>query len=648
MADKTGTDNDEDLLGTSTSDRLWALAGNDRLYASDGDDELWGGDGNDLLEGGAGADTMYGGAGDDTYRVDSTADVVSEESTPGIDDGGIDRVSSSITYTLGRFLEKLTLSGTAPIDGTGNELGNLMIGNVAANTLVGLGGNDELRGEAGDDWLIGGAGKDKLTGGTGADIFELAPADAAGVDSVLDFTAEDWVGITLTDFGLAVGQGLVDNGDGTFALEADYFATGTNGTAWDHGQFVYNTTTRTLKWDADGAGAGAGVSLATFNSGTVLSASDFLIAPPVVGDISISDVTITEGNSGTKTAIFTVSRTGTAAFSVDWATASGTATAGVDFDASPTTLSFAGGQTSQTISVTITGDTSVETDETFFVTLSNATNGGTIADGQGIGIIANDDVGAAVVAIRDTTAIGSPDPSGLAYVNGTLFLCDSEVNEAPFGSSINLFALQTDGSLMASYDLTGFTIEPTGLAYDAANDILYISDDDANRIYWVDPDAPNVRLGEFRAALSGPNDAEDVAFDPATGHLFISNGTYANIREVTTTGALIQTISLPSEIRDPEALVWDPAHNVFFVGGRFSSNIWVLDRTGTIIETIDILADYPHAGSGRVRVTDLELAPSSDPNDDPGMLNLYVADYGADNVNDGRLFEIDLGNALWA
>jgi DNA-binding beta-propeller fold protein YncE len=202
--------------------------------------------------------------------------------------------------------------------------------------------------------------------------------------------------------------------------------------------------------------------------------------------------------------------------------------------------------------------------------------------------------------------------------------------------------------LIASYDLTGFTIEPTGLAYDAANDILYISDDDANRIYWVDPDAPNVKLGEFRAALSGPNDAEDVAFDPATGHLFISNGTYANIREVTTTGALVQTISLPSEIRDPEALVWDAAHNVFFVGGRFSSNIWVLDRTGTIIETMDLLASYPHAGSGRVRVTDLELAPSSDPYDDPGKLNLYVADYGADNVNDGRLFEIDLGNTLWA
>ena len=44
-----------------------------------------------------------------------------------------------------------------------------------------------------------------------------------------------------------------------------------------------------------------------------------------------------------------------------------------------------------------------------------------------------------------------------------------------------------------------------------------------------------------------------------------------------------------------------------------------------------------------MKVPDFELAPSSDPNDDPAHLSLYVADYGADQVNDGRLFEIDLG-----
>ena len=103
-----------------------------------------------------------------------------------------------------------------------------------------------------------------------------------------------------------------------------------------------------------------------------------------VGNISINDVTITEGNSGTKVATFTVSRSGgTAAFDVNFATANGTATAGSDYVAQPTgTLSFAAGDLTKTISVTINGDTTVEPDETFFVNLSGATNGGTIVDAK--------------------------------------------------------------------------------------------------------------------------------------------------------------------------------------------------------------------------------------------------------------------------
>ena len=116
---------------------------------------------------------------------------------------------------------------------------------------------------------------------------------------------------------------------------------------------------------------------------------------------------------------------------------------------------------------------------------------------------------------------GSPDPSGLAYVpEKGLFLADSEVNESPFNSTTNMFLVQpNDGGTLArlaSYNLTGFTIEPTGLAYapstdpnDPSKDRLYISDDDADRIYWVDPDNPQVKLGEFRTALSGQTDAED-------------------------------------------------------------------------------------------------------------------------------------------
>ena len=123
MVHKVGTDADQDLIGTGGADWLEGKGGKDRLYANAGNDLLDGGAGNDLLDGGAGLDTMFGGAGDDIYRVDSAGDIVSEETTPGIDDGGIEYVESSITYTLGKFIERLTLTGTGAIDGTGNDLG---------------------------------------------------------------------------------------------------------------------------------------------------------------------------------------------------------------------------------------------------------------------------------------------------------------------------------------------------------------------------------------------------------------------------------------------------------------------------------------------------------------------------------------------
>jgi Ca2+-binding RTX toxin-like protein len=130
---------------------------------------LDGGAGNDTLNGGAGNDTLRGGAGNDTFVVDSTGDVVSENANEGID-----LVQSSVTYTLSSNVENLTLTGSATINGTGNGLGNALVGNSAANTLTG---------NAGNDTLDGGAGADKLVGGTGDDVYV--------VDNVSDTVTEN-------------------------------------------------------------------------------------------------------------------------------------------------------------------------------------------------------------------------------------------------------------------------------------------------------------------------------------------------------------------------------------------------------------------------------------------------------------------------
>jgi Calx-beta domain len=376
--------------------------------------------------------------------------------------------------------------------------------------------------------------------------------------------------------------------------------------------------------------------------------------------LAVSDVTVSEGGA----ALVTVSLSGpaTGPVSVAYGTAPGSAVAGSDYTSLTGTLNFATGETSKTVSVTTINDTVFEPTESFNFNLSSPT-GATIADGTGVITITDNDStttpspNPAVVAIHNTTlykagdptGYGSGDPSGLAYVPGLnlLFIADSEHDEAPYNSPTNLFAVRPDGTHVASYSLTSFCKEPTGLAYNPKNGCLYITDDDTRNVFWVDPNNPTVKLGQFSVRGLGMTDPEDPKFDPITGNMYMLDGFSRTFFELTPTGGLVRKFVLPSVMTDAEALAYDASHDVFFVAsGATRGTIFEMDHDGNVLATINTLnsSTYSNPITGsKPKIKGLELAPSSNPNDDPGHLSLYAADYGVDQQPDGRLFELDLG-----
>lgn len=251
-------------------------------------------------------------------------------------------------------------------------------------------------------------------------------------------------------------------------------------------------------------------------------------------NVSISDVSLSEGDAGTQVMTFTVTRTDTTgAFSVDYATADGSALAGQDYAETHGTLTFeAGGPATQTVSVTISGDATPEPNEAFTVNLSNlvVTSGAAaLVDAVGQGAIVNDDF--APVAIYDIQGAGH-----LSAYDGQTVSTRGVVT-----------AIDTTGS-------RGFWIQDvTGDGNDATSDAIFVF---TNAV-------PTVQIGDL-VQVSGTVDEYNGG---VATNLTITEITAPTI-SVIGTGAVASTVlgaggrAVPTEIIDDDGLTtYDPSHD---------------------------------------------------------------------------------------
>ncbi|MEO8243765.1 MAG: hypothetical protein ABI832_15800, partial [bacterium] len=334
-----------------------------------------------------------------------------------------------------------------------------------------------------------------------------------------------------------------------------------------------------------------------------------------------------------------------------------------DVSLTPTTLTFtaANWQTQQTVMLSAINDLLAESLETYGGTVtassSDAAYNG-LTYNFSVDVIDNDSLPTVltpfVVKITDTTQYkagdpsaiqGSGDPSGIAYIPSLdlMFIADSEHDEKPYNSTMNLFMTHLDGSFVGPVSLRSFTREPTGFAYNSLNGMLYITDDDQRKIFIVDPHNPSQLVSSIDLKPLNITDAEDPEIDPVTGHIYMLDGVTRRFIELSETGAMISATVLPTAIKDAEALAYDAIRDVFYIAsGATRGLIFQTDHAGHILATMDLLNSYSNPVTGSSpRIKGLELAPSSDPNDGD-HLSLYAVDYGKDQVLDGRMFEIDL------
>ena len=234
-----------------------------------------------------------------------------------------------------------------------------------------------------------------------------------------------------------------------------------------------------------------------------------------------------------------------------------------------------------------------------------------------------------------------PDPSGIVYLSDLdrLLIADSEVNEMPVYQGVNLWQVSRTGTELLD---TGTTLpsskEPTGIGYDPVGKRVFVSDDDAERVFefTAGPDArfgtPDDAVTSFSALAFGNDDAEDVAYDTSSGDLFVTQGGVQRVWRVSPgPNARFDGVAPAGDdvvshfdlsvfgSLDVEGLAYSPVRDSLFVADRKVGQVLEVTKTGALRQRIDVAAIKMRRPAG------IALAPATD---DPARTDLYVVTRG--------------------
>ncbi len=393
-------------------------------------------------------------------------------------------------------------------------------------------------------------------------------------------------------------------------------------------------------------------------------------APP---GLKITDVAVAEGNAGTVVATFTISYAGpgTSGVTVDYATADETATAGSDYVAtSGTAILPSGGCKCTTVNVTVNGDTTVETDETFEVNLSNPV-GKTISDAQGIGTITNDDQPHATIDDPSVAENGgtltftvsldqaSPTDAVMTYSTAAGTATDGSDYTGVTGT-LTILAGQTQGIIdvpvlddsiyEGDEDLTMNLVAVSGVVVDDPQGDGTITENDAQPNITVDdPSAPeNGGPLTFTISLDNPAGV-DVNVDYATSDNTATDGAdYTGVSGTATILAGNTTTTVDVPLLDDSVYEGDETLNLD-LSGAVHGVVSDAQGQGTIAEddpkpTVDVDSPVVGEGDGTATFTiSLDTAAAVDVNVDYTTSDTIATD-GADYTGVSGTATIVAGN----